>query len=195
MKNASFGKRLTAYIIDAILISIIASLIMSFIPTKNVDVKEINQLTEKYTKGKINTNTYIKDISEKNYKLEQSKIPSYILSLTLTFVYFVILQYKLKGQTLGKKILNIKVVHNEDGELTVNNYIFRSLIINELFYSMLSVLCIFIFKNSTFFYSLGTLNMINVALLITCAIMVTTRSDKRGLHDLVGNTKVIELEK
>ena len=178
MKNAGFGKRLLAYILD--------------IPMEEVDTKDANNTMESYLEGEITANEYIKEVSTVNYELEQSRIPSYIVSLSLMFIYFVIVQYKLGGQTVGKKILNIKV-ESTKGKLN-NQLIFRSLIINEIAFNMLNLVSIFVFKNATFSTVSGVLNMANVALILICAVMVIANKDKRGLHDMIAKTKVVELK-
>lgn len=193
MKNAGFGKRLLAYILDTLIISIVASLILVFIPMEEVDTKDANNTMESYLEGEITANEYIKEVSTVNYELEQSRIPSYIVSLSLMFIYFVIVQYKLGGQTVGKKILNIKV-ESTKGKLNVNQLIFRSLIINEIAFNMLNLVSIFVFKNATFSTVSGVLNMANVALILICAVMVIANKDKRGLHDMIAKTKVVELK-
>lgn len=193
MKNAGFGKRLLAYILDTLIISVVASLILVFIPMEEVDTKDANNTMESYLEGEITANEYIKEVSTVNYELEQSRIPSYIVSLSLMFIYFVIVQYKLGGQTVGKKILNIKV-ESTKGKLNVNQLIFRSLIINEIAFNMLNLVSIFVFKNATFSTVSGVLNMANVALILICAVMVIANKDKRGLHDMIAKTKVVELK-
>lgn len=195
MKNAGFGKRLLAYILDMIVISVVATFIMVFVPTENVDTTKADTAMQSYIDGKISTQEYINEVSSTNYELEQSKIPDYIVSLALTFIYFVIVQYKLNGQTVGKKVLNIRVENNKKGNLSINSLIFRSLIINEIAFSMLHLVSIFIFNEGTFNMVSGILNMINLCLILICAVMVIANKDKRGLHDIIAGTKVVELEK
>lgn len=195
MKNAGFGKRFLAYIIDMIVISIVGIFITVFIPMQEVDTSEANTALENYMNSEITVEKYMNETASVNYELEQSRIPEYIVSLTLTFVYFVILQYKLNGQTVGKKVLNIRVENNKKGKLSVNSLIFRSLIINEIGFSMLSLLSILVFNEGTYTTVSGILNMLNLCLILICAVMVIANKDKRGLHDVIAGTKVVELEK
>lgn len=195
MKNAGFGKRFLAYIIDMIVISVVGIFITVFIPMQEVDTSEANTALENYMNGEITVEKYMNETASVNYELEQSRIPEYIVSLTLTFVYFVILQYKLNGQTVGKKVLNIRVENNKKGKLSVNSLIFRSLIINEIGFSMLSLLSILVFNEGTYTTVSGILNMLNLCLILICAVMVIANKDKRGLHDVIAGTKVVELEK
>lgn len=195
MKNAGFGKRFLAYIIDMIVISVVGIFITVFIPMQEVDTSEANTALENYMNGEITVEKYMNETASVNYELEQSRIPEYIVSLTLTFVYFVILQYKLNGQTVGKKVLNIRVENNKKGKLSVNSLIFRSLIINEIGFSMLSLLSILVFNEGTYTTISGILNMLNLCLILICAVMVIANKDKRGLHDVIAGTKVVELEK
>ena len=69
MKNAGFGKRLLAYILDTLIISIVASLIIVFIPMEEVDTKDANNTMESYLEGEITANEYIKEVSTVNYEL------------------------------------------------------------------------------------------------------------------------------
>lgn len=196
MNNASFGKRLLAYIVDMILISFIASLIFVFIPTEKVETKDLAKTVEKYNKGEITPKEYVKEIAGDNYKIESSRVPSYLVTLTLVLVYFVIFQFKNKGQTLGKKLMNIKVASIEEKqELHINDYLLRSLIINEMIFNILNVVAVFIFKGTTFTYVNSILIFLNMTILFITAIMVISRKDNRGIHDLLAKTKVVELEK
>jgi uncharacterized RDD family membrane protein YckC len=50
---------------------------------------------------------------------------------------------------------------------------------------------IFILKGYSYFIFTSVLGFIQLLLLIISMLMILYRKDKRGLHDLMGNTKVI----
>ena len=117
-----------------------------------------------------------------------------LISLFLSVLYFICFQFYKNGQTIGKNIMKIKVVSNDDQSLNINNYIFRSLIIDSIFVDMI-VLCFVIFANrEVYFYGVGMIEFIQYMVILISAFMVMFRKDSRGLHDLVANTKVIRTD-
>ena len=189
MKNIKpFIKRVSAYLIDMIIVLMLASAISSIpVINKNMDEyqntyneyeskyneysnyltqleksyedKEINEeeyntLTEneyykeiiinKYEDNKISKGEYKKITTEINdkfnneaqnyiYILNKKSISNTIITLVTTLLYFGILQYILKGQTIGKKIMKLKITSATDKKINIINYILRSLVINNIF--------------------------------------------------------------
>ena len=100
-------------------------------------------LTENYEDNKISKGEY-KEITNKinesltnltkdyNYILGKIAISDSIITIVTTLLYFGVIQYILKGQTVGKKLLNLQVVSASKKELNILNYILRSLIINNV---------------------------------------------------------------
>ena len=193
MSSTTFGKRFLAYLIDIIIIAVVGSFIVSFMPAQKVDTKAANKIVKEYKDKKITAKEYTKKVSKYTHKVEKVKFPSYIISFTLTFIYFCLLQYKLKGQTLGKRFMKIKVVTEEDKDVGVNSLIIRSLIINELAFNMLNMVSIYLFNDTMFTYTNSILTILNVTLLIICAFMVALKKEKRGIHDYLGKTKVVDI--
>lgn len=80
----------------------------------------------------------------------------------LSAVYFILLTYKT-GMTIGKKVLHIKVVSAEDRQMTLFEVIYR-----ETIGRFLSALIVY----AGYF-------------------MIGLHKEKRGLHDLMADTKVV----
>ena len=108
-------KRIIAYIIDVLIVTII---MIPFIRLKAINpyIDEYNKYYEEYTElvndedADIKSDEYKDRIIELNYKLGEYKQVNSSLSVVGIIIYFVIVQYFLKGQTIGKKILNIRIV-------------------------------------------------------------------------------------
>lgn len=84
----------------------------------------------------------------------------------ITFFIYFVLMTKFYGQTLGKMIFGLKVVHENDaGELSWLDVVFREVVGR------------FIYK------SFVILNLLY--------IVVAFNKDKQGLHDMFGETRVI----
>lgn len=129
------------------------------------------------------------------YLLNKCSITNTIITLVCTLLYFGVLQYFLKGQTIGKKILKIQVVSATDKKLNVFTYILRSLIINDILLNAIGTVFLIVASKKVYTEAdsiIGTLISIVEAIII---FMVITREDARGLHDVLFGTKVVSTVK
>lgn len=193
MKTNSY-KRILAYIIDICIVSLISTLLNYMIPVSNNYKQLNNQLTEiveKYTNKEITMADYMKQFNDLNYEISKEIIPTSIITLVITIIYFIVVTYYLNGETLGKKILKIKIVSNNDKKLTMNSLLIRSFIINSIAINIFSIVTIFFLKKSFYLNIYNIVSYIYSIILIICFAMILFRKDGRGLHDLLANTKVI----
>lgn len=181
----------------------------------NITEEEYNQLIEKdnykdliiskYEDNEISKEEYNQIVKEINnefdflakdyvYKLNKQGVFNSIITLTCTLLYFGILQYFLKGQTIGKKLLKLKVVSASDKKLNILNYILRSLIVNDILLNVIGTTLLLLVSKKLY---LQVDNILSILVSVSEAIiifLVLTREDQRGLHDLLFNTKVISTE-
>ena len=113
-----------------------------------------------------------------------------ISSIVVTFLYFVVFQFYTKGYTGGKKLLNIKV-ESTNGELKLYQLLIRSLIINGIITSTLTVILLFTLNKASYINVQMYVELLNMGLLFVSFGMMLYRKDGRGLHDLLGGTKVV----
>ena len=193
-QNALFLQRLMAYIIDVLLISFAVSLLsLPFYDTEGIQkLDSANQkIMNKYMDKKIDVKSYFSESSEINYEIARKSGVIYLFELVLSIIYFVVYQFYNDGETLGKKVMHIKVVKNDESELTINDLIYRSLIINSIFINIIILSLIIFASSNVYFYGALTIQFIQYAVVIISAFMVMFSKSSRGLHDLVANTKVI----
>lgn len=195
-------KRIIAYFIDVLIVSIVVT---PFINLKAINpyIEEYNKYYEEYTKliedannGDIDTNSdeYKDQVIDLNYKIAKYKVINSSISVVSLIVYFVIIQYFLKGQTIGKKILKLRVVSNKDKELNIGHYFVRSLILNNIIFSIILIVGVYLF-NETAYYNLSmVVSYLQLLVMSVIILMVVLRRDNRGLHDFVAGTKVISTE-
>ena len=190
---ASFFDRIGAYFLDVLLIFAISSVISVFIPNKGSDInKELTTLMEKYTDGEIESDAFVSEYGDLMYEYQKENYLSIVVSLGLNFVYFVVFAYFNKGQTIAKKLMNIRVVDNNTG----NRPKFWQMLVRNMFiYSLLSnfviLVLLFTTKNNFVYYYMFMGGIDLVVVLITI-MFVLYRKDKRGLHDMMGCTKVVK---
>ena len=190
---ASFFDRLGCYLLDVLLIFAISSVISVFIPSKGSDInKEITALTEKYTNGEVGTETFINEYQYLMYKYQKENYLSTVVSVGLNFIYFVVFAYFNKGQTIAKKLTNIKVVDNKTGE---RPKFWQMLVRNMFIYSLLSNIIILILlftSKNNFIYYYMLVGGFDLMFVMITVMFVLYRKDKRGLHDMMACTKVVK---
>ena len=195
-------KRVMAYIIDVLIFSIVLtpiinwSVINPYIDEYTENYSEYTELIEQANAGEIDTETdeYKDKIVDLNYNINKYKVISSSISVVGFLLYFAVLQWALKGQTIGKKIMKIRVVaNNEDKKLNVGNYILRSLILNNIIFSIILIIGVYIFKAPGYYTLSMVVSYLQLLVMSLIMLMVVLRKDYRGLHDFVAGTKVIDL--
>lgn len=192
--KASFGKRLLAFIIDSIIVTLVFTLLTIFIPeSKNVETlnNQISEVSEKYLGEEITEIEYFNQYGILAHSLDKEMFLSSLLNFVLLIGAFVIIPYYNKGQTIGKKLLKIKLVKDE-GELSVNDLIIRNVITNGFGYTLIGLTIMFLVSDNVYFITISILTFIQFLLVIISAFMVLYRHDKKGLQDIICKTSVIE---
>ena len=195
MNNALFIKRLGALIIDVLLLSLIANLISGIFidekDTKKLSNEEI-QLLNDYSNNVIDSETLFENANSINYESSKLLIPYTIIYLFLSILYFVIYQ-KQSEQTLGKKLLRIKI-ESEDDDLTMNQMVIRGLIINGILFNIIELSLLLFLPKALYLNAYSSIELVKYSLYIVIAFMVMFRKDRRGLHDIICHTKVVNVK-
>ncbi len=196
-EKALFIQRLAAFIIDIMLVSTVASLFsVPFIDVEGVNKlnEEATTIIDQYLNQEIDMNDYLSETISITYQLARKNGIVTIINLFLAILYFVVYQFYQNGQTIGKKLLRIQVISNDEQELTMNQMIFRSLIINSILVEMIVLGFIILASSDVYFYGVGIFEGIQYLVMLISVFMVMFREDGRGLHDLIAHTKVVKIE-
>ena len=194
-QKAYFFKRFLAYLVDIILVSIVATLIALPFRTESVDKvdNQILEVTQKALQGKIKTETYTTQLNELAYQKAKLDGISNIIIILISVLNFIVYQGITKGQTIGKKLLKIKIVKINGNELTFNDLIFRNLLNNFIFFDIL--LAVFaLIGRKPYIYGYRSINIVETILLIVSVFMIAIRKDGRSVMDLLTNTMVVKVE-
>ena len=201
--SATFGRRFASYIIDFLILSFALNLVMLIIP-ENKNVTKLNKQLEEVTSEYVESGgasisasemqKYVNDSASLSYRIDKENFLYSIIVIVIYILYYVVFQFFNKGQTLGKKLMGIRV-EKENGELTINDFIFRSFIINSLLYSMITLVLLFTTKDVAYLYSIGILGFIQFVVMLVSALMIGIRKDKKALQDIITKTKVVEVTK
>jgi len=192
--KAPFFKRLISYIVDIIIVSVIVMLICSALPNKAKENEDkLQELSTQLMNKEITADKYLTEYKNLIYQNNKDGILELSINLVITIAYFVIFQYMNKGQTIGKKLLKIKVIdNNTKEEISIVKGFLRSLLLLNLLSSALSIVLMRLVSKSVYINTYLTINEIETVFIIVSAILVLYRKDGRGLHDMMANTMVIE---
>lgn len=156
--------------------------------TKNDDVVlEDDTTSEEKTDEEIN-----EELSLLNYNMTKYGMPTSIIQLVVTILYFVVFQYFNGGKTIGKALLKINVV-SLDGKLKFSQVLIRSVIINSIATLMLSISLFYIFNKDLYMNLASYVQLLDLTLLFVSFGMMMFRLDGRGLHDMLANTNVVKI--
>ena len=192
--KALFIQRLIAFIIDAFLVSLVVSFVsLPLTDSKKVETLENKtiQLMEKFTKNEITMDEFTSEYISIYYRIGRDTGVTSLLTIFFGVCYFVVYQTYKNGQTVGKKLMKIRVI-SDDGELFMNQMILRSFLAN----SLLMNICIYLFmlfsSKNVYFYSSVVFELIQYIVVIISVIMIMYRKDGCSIHDKLLHTKVIK---
>lgn len=189
-------KRIIAFVIDIVIVSLVVSLI-NLLPLdpykdKYKDAYEkYYEVVQKSTEDE--KNDYKDEIIELNYEVYKYRTYSSMFSATALILYFGVLPLVMNGQTLGKKIMKLRVVSNNEKKLNFWKYLIRIVILNNIWLSLINIGAVYVVSGVKFYYVTYVISMLSSLIYMLNLIMVMFRKDNRGLHDMVAGTKVIEV--
>lgn len=191
--KSNFFKRLVAYLIDIIIVVVVASLITNVIPKDNKYQELLNEQTsvmKKYMDKEIDYTVYIESINNISYDVTKNSWTNKAITFVIYVLYFIIFQLVQKGQTIGKRIMNIRL-KSKDGNLKVGQVVLRSGIINNIFLSLLTLFAIKLLDKKTFLLFDEIISVIFYVFILISVFMIIYRKDKEGLHDIITKTEVL----
>lgn len=190
------GKRVVAYIIDYFIVALIASLfarVQILNPQYDEYMKEYQNYTESL-KEIMTDESGAGKLESMSYDLAKKSININIISLVVSVIYFVGFQFINKGQTLGKKILKLKLIDTENEKLKFYQVLLNSAVINNLVTTGLTILFITYMSKATYLKYSQVLQLLEIGLLLGSLAFMIMRNDGRGLHDLLAKTNVVKEE-
>lgn len=194
-----FFKRVGAYIIDILIVSIIAFGLSSIksinyqLDKYNDTFKKTMDLVEKYNEKEITEKEYKKQVNNLNYKLEKNSTISSIISMACLIGYFGIFQFSQNGRTLGKRVFKLQVVKKDDESASILSYLIRSVILNNIIFTVLKIILVYTLSKNDFMNIYSYINNSQAIFQLLILVSMLINVEGRGIHDLLAGTKVIDL--
>lgn len=120
-----------------------------------------------------------------------------IIAIIIYLLYFGVLQYFLKGQTIFKKLFRLKVVDNTNIRMRIPiwKFILRTILICDIIFIAADLIAISNLELSRYLTFNGVLGNIRYFYEVAFILVIFLRDDQRSIHDLLFNTKVVRFNK
>lgn len=190
-------KRMIAYIIDIILITSLLMLLFYFLPSDlkaNKVQTEIDEIGENYASGDMDKMTYFMELSSLEKELDEKQALEIVINSVLIVIYYILVPYIWNGLTPGKRIMNIKMISNDNKKINLMSLFIRTFIIDGLLASLLIILGIYVIPKSFYLSFVSILAILQLLALIVSYFMVKYRRDSLGLGDILSRSRVINLD-
>ena len=195
--KAYFLQRLISYLIDFFIVIFIVTGITFFIPTSDTykeAYKEANEISDLYFNGEISNSEYLSRYGDVSYTMAKETIVVTVINLVVTIAYFGSYSYYMNGQTIGKKIMKIRVVNKDNSNVGHGILIFRTAVIYGVIESIISLIILQLISSDMYLYAITPLEILQYIFVLISLFMIMFRKDGRGLHDILFKTKVISLK-
>ena len=174
------SKRFLAYILDMFMIFIILFLLKSLMPVNKYEI-ELSNLNESYLEQKIDVNEYINNLKIITHNIDKENIEINIAGTLLIIVSFVIVPIINNNQTLGQKLLKIKISKNKP--LRIDDLVGRAVIVNGLGYMIFMFIILYLTSDNIYFILINILGFFQILMIIINSFMVIYSKEKRGIAD------------
>ena len=164
---------------------------------EGVNVKEeITNKKKDEIRGKIQE-TYINKINNINYKISKANVYQSVISFVVYILYLGVVQWLMKGQTLGKKLFKLKVVNKNDIDKKVPlwNYLLRAVFVSELLLIGTDLILAMVLDLNPYLTANYWISNLRYIYEMAFLIVLIIRDDQRSVHDLLLNTRVALFDK
>lgn len=192
--KASITKRIGGYLIDVILIFLVLTLISPIIPTFGDTTKleeESMEISKKFLNQEITQEEFIEKANDINYDISKASYLTSIVSICLYLGYFIVMPLFTNGQTLGKKLMKLKIKKIDDTALTTNNLLIRTAILYGVLNSIINLILLLVTSKNVYLNVSGYVNTVFSLVIIITFFMMIFRKDGRGIPDLLAKTVVV----
>ena len=195
--TGTFFKRLLAFILDILIVSLVVTL-LSYVPFLNPNrdaysekYNELVNVYEQVEKNEISQEEYNEAAIPISYELYRLNIPTILVDIVCSLLYFGVLPFFMDGQTFGKKLFQLRVVSANDKSLNLINYLLRAVVLRNILISIALILVIYFMDASNYYAVYQNVNLVGYIIMYINLFMIVMRQDNRGLHDFVANTEVV----
>lgn len=191
-KKNLFFKRVCAFLIDIIIVYVISQLVSSFLPVFG-DIsgytEELNNILTAIQTGSEDIESLMMISNDITYKVLKATYLTQISNIVIYLLYFVVYQKKKNGQTLGKKIMKIKVQKTNNTTLNYDDLLKRGTILYGYLANIINLMILLFFSKDLYINITGYISTIQGILFLTNAFTLIAGT---SIHDKFAKTIVVE---
>ena len=191
-----FLTRCFAYLIDAFLVLLLSTFLATpFVNTSKITslAQNSRELVEQYSKGEVSDKEYEVEISNLEYQIATNMELINLMGVFIGLIYYVVLPLYNNGQTLGKKLMKLKIISTY-GDLNSNQLVFRSFIANSILLNLLSIIFLMFASRDVYTTCVSLFTMAQYTITAVSVFMVVFDKNGLSIHDGVVRTKVVKIK-
>lgn len=202
-------KRLMAFCIDLLLVSILTTCITK-VDYINPYMNEVEDASKAYNEvlndykdlsSEDDIEEFINNFKDKLYDYEHTQIHVNMWYLIFYIGYFVIFAYFIEGQTLGKKLMSIKIVNEDGSKVGIMGLLKRTITNGSSFFMGMNLMALASLILTTSMkpskeYAILFMSIMVISTIIELVniIVYIKNKDNKCLNDFISGTKVIRVE-
>ena len=140
-------------------------------------------------------NSYNDQFYDINYSLEKNMMIYNVIYIVMIIIYFGLLPIFTNGQTIGKRLLRLKVVTKDGKDAGFVRYTVRSLILYQSVFTIIQMILVGTLSVDNYYTAIDFVTIARDLVYYVILFMVMVRIDGRGLHDFIAGTKVVMLDR
>ena len=192
--KALFSQRILAFLLDAVIVFVLTFFISFFIPINDTTQKlyeEENRILEDYVDGTSSMEDYVNQLVDIEYDISKQTVISSIVAIVISLIYYVVYPCYNEGQTLGKKLMKIRIKKLNNEDLSMNDLLIRAMINNSILVNIVLVVLVLFLSKDLYLGSSSMLTLVQYVVLAISLFMVAFTRNGQGLHDKVVHTIVV----
>ena len=192
----SFSLKLDSYLSDSKITNEEYSTIKE--EFSNISSELENYVDKETTKEEINTKVIDKiktDMIKVEYKTSRLSLYRYILEFVITVFYLGYIQFIMKGQTIGKKLLRLYVVNDSNEVPSLKVFLIRSLFTSTVIFSIINSIVALNVGVTTYTNLYKYISGLSTLYIVLIFAFILFREDQKGLHDILLHTHIKLLNK
>ena len=192
-------KRIIAFFVDMIIVYFLANFIFmlffkndyeKFIKSSDEYIVVLKETINQTKKGD-NEKEILEKTNKLNYNYLKSSSTETIIVLSVEILYFIFGQYFNKGQTIGKKLMKIKIKQIDSDKLNAGLFVLRESILFVIPIQIINIIGLMTTGMNTYLKINSITSNLQTLTMAAIVAFILFRSDGKGLHELASKTEVV----
>ncbi len=128
-------------------------------------------------------------------ELNQLSVISDVIIITVVLLYFVVFAFFFGGETVGLRLVRLKIVDKKNRRPSMWRLFFRISILYLLPFTVLNSIACYVLDASSYATFSSRCYLITNGLMWLMPLMVLFTHKNRGLQDIIAGTNVVEVER